>query len=83
MKIGNWTKKLAAALVAGGVMLPLAADAAPLNSNLLVDPGFEDVNATTGAYGSLELNSWTDGTVVSNFTYASGQYDLGGPLAGG
>ena len=83
MKIGNWTKKLSAALVAGGMMLPVAANAASLDTNLLVDPGFEDVNTTTGAYGSLELNSWTDGTVTSNFTYASGQYDLGGPLPGG
>jgi hypothetical protein len=84
MKIGNWTRKIAAALVAGGLLAPFSVVAAPLNTNLLVDPGFEDVDAgTVGAYGSLLLNSWTDGSTTSNYTYASGQYDLGGPLAGG
>lgn len=74
---------LAAAVAAAGCAgFAMDVDAADINTNLLVDPGFEDVNATTGAYGSLQLNSWSDGT-SAGFTYASGQYDQGGPLSGG
>lgn len=82
MKVTDIRRKLAASLVAGGLMIPVASHAADLDTNLIVDPGFEDVNATMGAYGSLQLNSWSDGT-ISGYTYAAGQYDLGGPLAGG
>ena len=83
MKITKWTKKLSAALVAGGLLVPAAVHAAPLDTNLLVDPGFEDVDSgSPGAYGALPLNSWSDGT-STGFTYATGQYDNGGPLAGG
>lgn len=82
MKITSLTKKLGAALVAGGLMIPSTIEAASLNTNLISDPGFEDVNATAGAYGALQLNSWSDGT-HTGYTYASGQYDNGGPLVGG
>lgn len=84
MKITKLTRKLAASLVAGGLMIPTTVDAASLDTNLLQDPGFEQVdNGIVGDYGSLGLTSWTDGSAGTNYTYASGQYDLGGPLVGG
>ena len=84
MKVTNWRKKIAAALIAGGVMAPTALRAAPLDTNLIVDPGFEDVDTgTTCCYDAVKLNSWADGT-QSGFAYAYTQnYDNGGPLAGG
>lgn len=83
MRINSWTKKLGAALVAGGLFVEAApCSAADLGVNLVVDGGFEDINETTAEYGNRQLNSWTDGS-IRGFTYASGQYDLGGPLAGG
>lgn len=82
MKVTYWGRGLAASLIAGGLMLPAPTLAAPLNTNLVVDPGFEDINDTTAEYDNRQLDSWADGT-IRGFTYASGQYDLGGPLAGG
>jgi len=82
MKVTDIRRKLAASLVAGGLMFPAAGHAADLDTNLVSDPGFEDVNSTVGAYGALQLNSWSDGSDVG-FTYAQGQYDNGGPLASG
>jgi hypothetical protein len=73
-------------LVAGGLLAPSALFAANLDMNLVVDPGFENVNpAITCCYNSegVKLNSWADGT-AAGFVY---NYDLnwddGGPLAGG
>lgn len=83
MKVKNWCQQLGAALVAAGLLLPSVAYAANLNQNLVVDPGFEDVTATTGTYGSRQLNSWADGSQFG-FAYAYSQnYDRGGPLVGG
>jgi hypothetical protein len=74
MKVTNWRRKLAASLVAGGLMAP-AAYATNLNENLLIDGGFEDVGAATCCYGANILNSWTAGT-QPGFAYAySLQYD--------
>jgi hypothetical protein len=75
---------LAAAVAAVGCAgFAMDVDAAPLGTNLVVDGGFENTDAgTVGAYGALGLLSWTDGT-DTGFTYASGVYDNGGPLAGG
>lgn len=80
----SFDKKMLATIFSGGLALvgTQAANAAVLGANLVVDPGFEDVNATTGAYGALQLNSWAGGS-HTGYTYASGQYDNGGPLAGG
>jgi hypothetical protein len=80
----NWRRKLAATLVAGGLLAPSALRAADLNTNLVVDPGFEDVNtAITCCANAPQLNSWADGA-IRGFAYNFGQgYDEGGPLAGG
>lgn len=60
MKISNWTRKLSAAIVAGGLMVPLAANAAPTGLNLVVNPGFENVDLTTTSYyNSPQILDWT------------------------
>lgn len=60
MKINNWRRKLAATLVAGGLISPAAAHAANLNTNLVTNGDFENVNVNVfGEYaGPLVLN-WT------------------------
>jgi hypothetical protein len=83
MKVTNWRRKLAASLVAGGLMTPAAAYAAPLNQNLALNPSFEMVGAGTCCYSATEILNWTDGT-QTGFAYNVSQgYDAGGPLAGG
>jgi len=77
MKVTNLRRKLAAALVAGGLLSPAAAAAADLDTNLILNPGFENLDATDS-----HILDWTDGTDLG-LTYASGVYDNGGPLAGG
>jgi hypothetical protein len=60
MKVTNWRKKLAATLVAGGMISPAAAQAANLDTNLLTNPGFETVDsASTGDYGAPQILNWT------------------------
>ena len=60
MKINNWCRKLSAALVAGGLLAPCTVNAAGLNTNLVINGDFENVNVNiTGEYdGPLVLN-WT------------------------
>jgi hypothetical protein len=60
MKINNWCRKLSATLVAGGLMAPMAADAAGLGVNLVSNGDFESVNvAVTGNYGGPLILGWT------------------------
>ena len=71
MKVTNWRRKLAASLVAGGLLAPCAVEAANLDTNLVANPGFEDVDvATTCCYlsAAVKINSWTNGT-KSGFAY--------------
>jgi hypothetical protein len=95
MKIGNWCKKLSATLVAAGIAIPTAANAAPTGTNLVVNPGFENVNinSSQGGYRAVEVLDWTDGSKVG-FAYSHDgslngggmpipDYANGGPLAGG
>jgi hypothetical protein len=84
MKVTNWRRKLAATLVAGGLLAPSALHAANLDTNLVVDPGFEDVDTNvTCCAMAVQLNSWADGAIRGfAYNYAQG-YDAGGPLAGG
>ncbi|WP_425398840.1 dockerin type I domain-containing protein [Aeoliella sp.] len=77
MKVTKLCRKLAASLVAGGLMSPAVLHAADLNVNLLTNPGFESLDP-----GDSHVLDWVDGTELG-FTYASGVYDNGGPLAGG
>ncbi|HEX2475880.1 MAG TPA: PEP-CTERM sorting domain-containing protein [Lacipirellulaceae bacterium] len=83
MKVSNWRRKLAASLVAGGLMAPTAVYAQNLNTNLVQNPSFENVGATECCYSARNILSWTDGT-QTGFAYDIAQgYDNGGPLAGG
>ena len=95
MKVTNWRRKLAASLVAGGLLAPCAVEAANLDTNLVTDPGFENVDLnTTCCYlsAATKLNSWSNGS-IAGFAYnnqlpkldGSGNigWDDGGPLAGG
>lgn len=86
MKVTNWRRKLAAALVAGGLISPSAASAANLNVNLVPDPQFSMVTtpAVRCCFGSYQLDSWNDGTQPA-FAYNNSvtTYDSGGPLPGG
>lgn len=60
MKINNWCRKLSSVLVAGGLLLPSAAQAADLNTNLVVNGDFENVNlAVTGEYNGPLVLGWT------------------------
>jgi len=62
MKVTNWRRKLMASLVAGGLAAPTAVSAANLNTNLLANPGFENVDfGTTGDYGSPMILGWSGG----------------------
>lgn len=60
MKVTDWRRKLMTSLVAGGLAMPGIASAANLNTNLLANPGFEDVDfGTTGDYGSPMVLGWS------------------------
>ncbi len=67
MKV-NWRKNVARTLVATGLLSPAAATAANLDTNLVVNPGFESVDfGTTGDYGSPKINNWIgDGFAYSH-----------------
>ncbi|MBL9162361.1 MAG: hypothetical protein JNL18_06510 [Planctomycetaceae bacterium] len=62
MKINNWRGKLAVTLAASGLLSPAAARAANLNTNLVVNPGFESTDfITTGDYGAPSILDWSGG----------------------
>jgi hypothetical protein len=84
MKVTDLRRKLRIALAAGGLLAPGVAHAAELNTNLVQNPGFEDVDPTvTCCSGATQVNGWADGT-QRGFAYDYVQnYDNGGPLAGG
>ena len=69
MKVTNWRRKLMASLVAAGLMSPAAARAADLNTNLIVDPSFENVDpANVGPFMSNRLLDWPDTALDGNAT---------------
>src|SRR5678810_781056 len=90
MKITKNCKKGSAVLAVGAAMTPLTSDAAALATNLVVNPGFEnvDLNMTSAYYNAPLILDW--GGNVQGFAYShdlSGanvpDYANGGPLAGG
>jgi hypothetical protein len=96
MKVTNLCRKLSAALVAGGLVVPTAASAADLGTNLLANPGFESVNdtGTLGAYNTPQINNWNPVTPdKQGFAYSHNgsmsagnvvpNYANGAPLASG
>jgi hypothetical protein len=88
MKVTDLRRKLLAALAAGGMLAPSAIRAADLNTNLLVNPGFENVSfdPPVGNYSAPRILQWTgtDGFAYSHDgTGGIPDYANGGPLAGG
>ena len=89
MKITDITRKLKTALIAGGMLAPSTLLAADLNTNLVVNPGFEDVDlASVSFYNAPQILNW--GGIIPGFAYShdlSGEqvpdFANGGPLAGG
>lgn len=69
MKVTNIRKKLAAALASAGMLTPGAAAAADLNTNLVINGGFEDVNLLSVAplYSSPQILHWMG---TSAFAYS-------------
>jgi hypothetical protein len=60
MKITDWRRKLAAALVAAGLLSPSVAQSAGLNVNLVTNGDFEHVDLTsTGDYHGPRVLDWT------------------------
>src|SRR5688572_27987498 len=67
MKVTNWRKNLAKSLVATGLLAPTAAYAANLDTNLVVNPGFESVDTgVTGTYNAPKINNW----IGTGFAYS-------------
>jgi hypothetical protein len=69
-----------AALVAGGLMVPISAKAASTGVNLIVNPGFENVDLqTTSYYEAPKILDWTyaDPTPGPGFAYS---HDSSGAL---
>jgi len=92
MKVTDLRRKLIATLAAGGLLAPGVLEAANLNTNLLINAGFENVDlGTTGGYnGPLILDWTTNGIGAGPFAYAhaggGGQgsdFANGGPLGNG
>jgi hypothetical protein len=82
-------------LMAGGLLVPCSASAALVGSNLVVNPGFENVNraSSQGGYNAVEILQWTDGTKIgyayshdgslNSMAQVIPDYANGGPLVGG
>lgn len=96
MKVTDLRRKLIAAFAAGGLIAPCAAYAANLDTNLVVNPGFEHVDVNThptgtnpgeAAYLSPLILDWTgprQGFAYShNNTGGTFNYANGTPLVGG
>jgi hypothetical protein len=68
MKVNNWRKNLATTLVACGLMSPAAAQAANLNTNLVINAGFENVDVNVpGDFGAVKVLDWAG---ISGFAYS-------------
>jgi hypothetical protein len=84
MKVSDIRRKLIAALAAGGMLSPAALHAANLNTNLVVNSDFEQVDTgVAGVFGGVQLLNWNAGSTTGFAYNYSLAYDLGGPLAGG
>lgn len=69
MRITRFRATVAATLAAAGLYVVSVAHAAPLDTNLVVDPSFEAVDAgTPGPFTSLKLTQWQSNT-DDNYAY--------------
>ena len=68
MRITDWTRGLRAAMVAAGLHVCVATHAAELNSNLVINPSFEDVDTDDkGPFTGVRIiDGWIDPTPVSD-----------------
>jgi hypothetical protein len=70
MKV-NWRKNLAKTLVATGLLSPAAANAANLDTNLVVNPGFENVDINVmGDYSAPKILDWLSLVGFDAFAYS-------------
>ena len=89
MKVTDIRKKLAATMVAVGLLAPSALHAANTNTNLLVNPGFENIDAGIlgGAYLTPKILDWAGPNLFAYGHAGQGglapDYANGGPLTGG
>jgi hypothetical protein len=89
MKIADITRKLRAVFVAAGLLAPTTLNAANLDTNLIVNPGFENVDLNSVSYSNApQILDW--GGEIPGFAYShdlSGEmvpdFANGGPLASG
>jgi hypothetical protein len=87
MKVTDLRRKLIAALAAGGLVIPGTIHAANLNTNLLANSGFENVDftGTLGNYNAPKILDWIGDGFAYSHDGSGGipDYANGGPLAGG
>ncbi len=78
---GCIARKLGAILIACGLAVTGSVQASLLNTNLVVNPSFENVDTNVaGPFGSVLILDWQGSGFAYNY---SQNYDNGGPLAGG
>jgi hypothetical protein len=80
MKITNWRRKLAATLLGCGLISPAQALAAELDTNLVVNPGFEnvDTNIISAYFGAPLILDWQPST-FSGYAYSHDYNTTGVP----
>lgn len=89
MRIRNWRRKISLLLASMGMVAPIAVHAAPLNTNLVINSGFENVDlGATSFYNSPQILDWN--STIPGFAYShdlSGElvpdFANGGPLSSG
>ena len=82
MKNLSWKRKLAGLLAAAGLLSPAAAQAADLNTNLIINPSFENVNqGEAGPFTAVRLLDWidSDGDDDDTFSYPYSSAYSGAP----
>jgi len=70
MKVTNIRRKLAAALVAGGMFMPIDAHGAGLDVNLVINGDFENVDyGNIGNYNAPDIQDWGGATVGGAYSH--------------
>ena len=89
MKIVNFRRRVAAALVACAIFVPINAVAGELQTNLVVNPSFEEVDpADVGFFDSVRILDWPEATddgdpADDGFAYNYSQKNSGVPAPPG
>src|SRR6476660_2332604 len=78
MKVTDLRRKLMAALAAGGLLAPSAVYAANLNTDLVVNGGFENVDlATTSTYHTPKILNWLGSRAGFAYTHDGSSSNTG------